>query len=152
MENKRLYGMICYLQRQMHRENNCLFAEYGINPVQMHALTFVHIKTKECKNVCQKDIEKHINLRASSVSTLLSGLEKNGLISRTQAVGDARTKFVKVTERGEFICIKNKLLMDKCDAVIQSALTEEEQENFKSLLNKIIAEIEKPEKEVKTDG
>ena len=152
MENKRLYGMICYLQRQMHRENNNLFAEYGINPVQMHALTYVYLRTKEGKNVCQKDIEKHINLRASSVSTLLRGLEKNGFISRTQSVGDARTKFVKVTEEGKYICIKNKLLMDKCDAVIQSALTEEEQVNFKNLLDKIIAEIEKPENEVKTDG
>lgn len=149
MENKRLYGRICYLQRQMNRENNYLFAEYGINPVQMHALTFVHIQTKEGKSVCQKDIEKHVNLRASSVSTLLGTLEKNGLIIRTVSGGDARTKYVTLTERGKYICIKNKLLMDKCDSVIQSALSEEEQETFKSLLNKIIDEIEKPEKEVK---
>ena len=149
MENKRLYGQICYLQRQMNRENNYLFAENGINPVQMHTLVFVHIQTKEGKSVCQKDIEKHVNLRASSVSTLLSSLEKAGLINRTVSGGDARTKYVTLTESGEGICKKNKMLMDKCDGVIQSALSEEEQETFKNLLDKIIAEIEKTEKEVK---
>lgn len=151
MENKRLYGRICYLQRQMSRDNNYLFAEYGINPVQMHALMFVHIKSREGISVCQKDIEKHVNLRASSVSTLLSSLEKNGLIVRIVSGDDARTKYVTLTETGERVCKENKLLMDKCDGVIQTALSEEEQETFKNLLYKIIAEIEKPEKEVKTD-
>lgn len=149
MENKRLYGRICYLQRQMNRENNYLFAEYGITPIQMHALIFVHIQTKEGKSVCQKDIERHVNLRASSVSTLLGTLEKEDLIKRAVADGDARTKYVTLTEKGKYICIKNKLLMDKCDTLVQSALSEEEQETFNNLLNKIIAEIEKPEKEVK---
>lgn len=149
MENKRLFGRICYLQRQMKRDNNYLFAEYGLTSVHMHALTFVHIQTLEGKRVCQKDIEKHVNLRASSVSTLLSNLEKSGFITRTVADGDARTKYVKLTEKGVQVCIKNKQLIDECDGVIQSALTEEEQETFNNLLNKIIAKIEKPEKEVK---
>lgn len=149
MENKKLFGLICYLQRQMSRENNSLFAEYGVSPIQLQALAFVHVQTKKGKAVCQKDIEKYVNLRASSVSTLLSTLEKNGLVKRIIADGDARTKFISLTENGVNLCNKNKILMDNCDALIQSALSEEEQENFKNLLLKIIAEIENPEKEVK---
>lgn len=148
MENKRLYGRICYLQRQMSRENNYAFSEYGITPIQMHVLTFVHKSTIEGKSVCQKDIEKYINLRPSSVSSLLSTLEKTGMIVRTVSEGDARTKYVTLTKEGEDICIKNKLLMEKCDALVESALTEKEQETFISLLDKILAEIEKQGKEV----
>ncbi|MDE6441254.1 MAG: winged helix DNA-binding protein [Clostridia bacterium] len=151
MENKRLYGRICYLQRQMSRENNYMFSEYGITPIQMHVLIFVHKSVNEGKSVCQKDIEKYINLRASSVSSLVGTLEKTGLIMRTVSEGDARTKFVTLTEKGTDVCIKNKLLMEKCDALVQSALTDEEQEIFNSLLNKILAEIQKQEKEVKND-
>lgn len=148
MENKRLFGRICYLQREMSRENSFLFSEYGITPVQLHALVFVHVQTKENKRVCQKDIEKHVNLRASSVSALLSTLEKNGFIRRNVADGDARTKYVTLTEKGKSICVKNKILMDKCDALVQSALTEEEQETFKNLLNKIINAIEEKEESI----
>lgn len=145
MENKRLYGLICYLQRQMSRENNFLFADYGITPIQLNALMFVHIQNKHANNVCQKDIEKHVNLRPSSMSSLLSTLEKGGFIARTVAEDDARTKYVTLTEKGKKLCIKNKLLMDKCDGLIQSALSDGEQETFKNLLIKIITEIEKPE-------
>lgn len=133
----------------MNRENNVLFAEYGVTPVQLQAIVFVYLQTQKGKSVCQKDIEKYVNLRASSVSTLLSTLEKNGLINRCVADGDARTKYISVTEKGRDACIKNKILMDDCDALIQSALTEEEQEAFKNLLLKIIATIENQEKEVK---
>ena len=135
----------------MSRENNYMFSEYGITPIQMHVLIFVHKSVNEGKSVCQKDIEKYINLRASSVSSLVGTLEKTGLIMRTVSEGDARTKFVTLTEKGTDVCIKNKLLMEKCDALVQSALTDEEQEIFNSLLNKILAEIQKQEKEVKND-
>ena len=145
MENKRLYGLICYLQRQMSRENNNLFADYGITPIQLNSLVFVYFQNKSGKSVCQKDIEKHVNLRPSSMSSLLSTLEKGGFITRTVSEGDARTKYVTLTEKGKSLCMKNKLLMEKCDGLIQSALTEEEQEDFKNLLKKIITEIEKTE-------
>lgn len=133
----------------MQRENTALFSEYGINPGQMNALVFVQVQTDNGRRVCQRDIEKLINLRASSVSILLSSLEKSGFIVRTVADGDARTKYITLTEKGKSICIKNKLLMDRCDALIESALTEEEQRTFLDLLNKILAEIERHEKEVK---
>ena len=148
MENKKLFGRICRLQRYMSRENNYLFAEYGITPIQMDTLVFVLICTKEGKKVCQKDIEKHVNLRASSVSTLITTLEKKGFLIRTVAEGDARTKYITITESGLLVCKKNKVLVEKCDQLVQSALTEEEQEIFKNLLNKIMAEIENHEKEV----
>lgn len=150
MANKRLYGRICYLQRQMQRENNSLFSEFDINPGQMNVLVFVHINEKNNQKVCQRDVEKYINLRASSVSILLKSLEQNGFIVRTVSDGDARTKYITLTEKGKYLCVKNKLLMDKCDARIEAALTEEERQSFNDLLDKIIAEIEQPEKEVKT--
>ncbi len=141
MENKRLFGLVCYLHRQMSRENNYIFADYGITPIQLNALMFTYVKNKNDEKVCQRDIERHVNLRPSSVSSLLSGLQNSGFINRSCAASDARTKYVTLTEKGKSICEENKLLMDKCDGLIQSALSEEEQETFKNLLKKIIAEI-----------
>ena len=139
MENKRLYGLLCCLHRQMRRDNQKLFAEYGISHVQMHAMVFIKVETDAGRCVCQKDIEKQVNLRPSAMSTMLTNLEKRGFIARTVADGDARTKYVNLTEKGKDLCLKDKLLMEKCDGIVQSALTEEEQETFKNLLLKIMA-------------
>lgn len=140
-ENKRLFGKLCYLHRQMCRENNQLFAEYGVTPVQMHVLIFIHKISKSGQKVFQKDIEKQINLRPSSVSTLISNLEKDGFLTRTVSEGDARSKYLELTEKGKYVCIKDKLFMESCDGAIQNALTEEEQEQFEKLLKKIIDSI-----------
>lgn len=141
MENKRLYGLICRLQRHMRRENNSVFAEFGVTPVHLDCLIFVSIESKRGAKVCQRDIERHVNLRPSSVSSLITTLEKNGFILRTVAEGDARTKYITLTEKGKTLCIKHKLLMDKCDSLIEAALDEEEQQTLKTLLNKIISAI-----------
>ncbi len=143
MENKRLFGKICFLHRQMSRENCILLSEYGVSPVQMHTLVFIHKNNKKSIKVYQKDIEKELNLRPSSVSTLLNNLEKNELIVRNVADGDARAKELELTEKAKYICIKDKLLMESCDGAIQSALSEVEQEQFEILLNKIINCISK---------
>lgn len=145
MENKRLFGKLSYLHREMCRENNNLFAENGISPVQLHAMIFIYKSTASGERVCQKDVEKRINLRASSVSTLLSNLEKGGFLVRKVSEGDARTKYIELTTKGKDICIRNKLLMDECDSVIQAALTEEEQAEFEKLLNKILNSISNQE-------
>lgn len=129
----------------MCRDNNLLFAEYGITPVQLHALICIRKAMKSGERVCQKDIEKEVNLRASSVSALLTNLEKGNFVVRTVAEDDARTKFIELTEKGSDICKKNKLLIDNCDVLIQSALTEDEQNQFEKLLNKILDSISKQE-------
>ena len=141
MENKRIFSLMCYLNRQLTRDNNVAFSEFGITPVQLHAMIFLIKSEKQGVKVCQRDIEKQLNLRPSSVSTLLSNLEKDGFITRTVSDGDARTKFIELTEKGKCVCAKNKLLMDECDKAIQSVLSEEEQETLKQLLTKIIEAV-----------
>lgn len=140
-DNKRLFGKLCYLHRQMRRENNQLFAEYGVTPMQMQALIFIHCNTRSGHRVCQKDVERQINLRPSSVSTLISNLERDGFLKRTVSDGDARSKHLELTEKGSYICIKEKLFMDSCDSAIQNALSPQEQEELEKLLRKIIDSI-----------
>lgn len=141
MKNKKIYPLICCLQRQLHRNNNGIFSEYGVTPVQMHALMFVYKNNKLGADICQRDIESELNLRPSSVSTLITNLEKNGLIARSVSEGDARAKSISLTERGNIVCIENKMEMDKCDSALQEILSEEEQDILKNLLLKVLGSI-----------
>ena len=132
---------MCFLHRQMYRENIQLFAKYGVSPVQMHAIVFIRKSTARGEKVMQKNVEKFINLRASSVSTLISNLESKGFITRTVSEGDGRARYIELTEKGNSICLKDKQLMEKCDGAIQSALDKDEQEEFDRLLTKIIDSV-----------
>ena len=126
MENRRLFGLMCYVNREMERRNSENLSSFGISGAQLQTLVYVHRCTLRGEKVCQRDVERELNLRASSVSTLLAGLTSCGYVTRAFAEGDARTKFIELTPKGEQLCLKNRELMDKCDAIIQDALTEEE--------------------------
>ncbi len=132
---------MCYVNREMERRNSENLSSFGISGAQLQTLVFVHRSAMQDKKVCQRDVEHELNLRPSSVSTMLANLTSCGYITRNFAEGDARTKFIELTEKGEELCKRNRELMDKCDAIIQDALTEEEQEQFKSLLIKIFNHI-----------
>ena len=141
MENRRLFGLMCYVNREMERRNSENLSSFGISGAQLQTLVYVHRCTLRGEKVCQRDVERELNLRASSVSTLLAGLTSCGYVTRAFAEGDARTKFIELTPKGEQLCFKNRELMDKCDAIIQDALTEVEQVQFKELLIKIFNHI-----------
>lgn len=142
LENRRLFGLMCYVNREMGRRNSEALSSFGITGAQLQTLIFVHRNAVQGKSVCQRDVERELNLRASSVSTMLSHLTSGGYITRSYAEGDNRTKFIELTPKGEELCLKNRELIDKCDEIIQSALTDEERALFQSLLLKIMKHLE----------
>ena len=142
MEHKRLFGAISSVHRALIRQNDFNLAGHGISAVQLHTLVFIHIKSKEGKKVCQRDVERETGLRPSSVSAMLVNLERADFITRASSEDEARTKYLALTDAGIELCKKNKELMDKCDAKVCAALTEEEQETLKNLLQKIQNSLE----------
>ena len=143
MENKRLFGKICYVHRQMLRENNRVLSKYGVTPVHLRTLVYVHIQNSNGIKVCQKDVENHLNLRPSSVSSLISNLENDGFLIRGTDGENARKKYLELTEKGKAVCGEDKQMMEECDKIVQSALNEEEQLQFAALLDKIIEKTER---------
>ena len=143
MEKKRLFGRMCCLHALIVRKIDSLLSEYGLNGMQMHTMIFVKIKNMRGEKVCQRDVERETGLRPSSVSSMLSNLERSSFIVRTPSEEDARTKYITLTPEGDELCEKNKELMNNADHIIEDALTEEERANLSELLFKIIAHIKK---------
>lgn len=142
MENRRLFGLICYVHREIERRNSVSLSSFGISGVQLQTLVYVHMNATSGKKVCQRDVERVLNLRPSSVSTLISNLTAEGYVMRTSSEGDARVKYIELTPKGEELCLKNRELMDKCDEIIQSALNAEERASLQSLLLKIMKNLD----------
>ena len=55
---------------------------------------------RQGRDVYQRDIEQWFNIRRSSVTAMLQGMEQDGFITRCAVAKDARLKRLAVTEKG----------------------------------------------------
>ncbi|MDR3542072.1 MAG: MarR family transcriptional regulator [Desulfosporosinus sp.] len=87
--------------------------------------------------ISQKDLSYLLDMRPQSLGELLSKLEKNGYISRTPSETDRRVMNIKLTQEGTEATVQG-FSFDK----LFECLSEEEQTNLSSYLNRIIKTIE----------
>lgn len=74
------------------------FAGSGITGTQASILHFIYMNS-EYREVFQRDIEAEFDIRRSSVTSVLNGLERNGLIRREPVKEDARLKKLVLTDK-----------------------------------------------------
>ncbi|WP_336707183.1 MarR family winged helix-turn-helix transcriptional regulator [Oerskovia sp. USHLN155] len=92
----------------------------------------------------QRDIAAVSRTSAASVSSLLQGLERRGLIERRTQSGDERRKRVFATPAGTELIAGFDVAMAQADETILAPLTPEERATLLSLLTKITAELPQP--------
>lgn len=74
------------------------FEELGLTGTQAPILHFIYTNGKY-RDVFQRDIETGFNIRRSSVTSVLHGLEKQGYIKRISVSEDARLKKLVLTDK-----------------------------------------------------
>lgn len=97
-----------------------------------YIIGFIHRKQEENVNVFQKDIENEFGITRSTASTVISLMEKKGLIIRESVTEDARLKKLVLTDKAIEL---NKMVinsLNEYDKKLLSGFTEEE---IKLLLN-----------------
>lgn len=92
----------------------------------------------------QRDIADVSRTSAASVSSLLQGLERRGLVERRTQSGDERRKRVFATPAGSELIAGFDVAMAEADETILAPLTSEERATLLSLLTKITAELPQP--------
>ncbi|MBD7949808.1 MarR family winged helix-turn-helix transcriptional regulator [Oerskovia rustica] len=92
----------------------------------------------------QRDIAAVSRTSAASVSSLLQGLERRGLIERRTQSGDERRKRVFATPAGTELIAGFDVAMAEADETILAPLTPDERSTLLSLLTKITAELPQP--------
>ncbi|GAB3915910.1 MarR family transcriptional regulator [Microlunatus endophyticus] len=95
----------------------------------------------------QRDIATITRTSAASVSSLLQGLERRGLVERRTDPGNERSKRVYATEAGIALIEGFDAAMAAADDTILSPLEATERETFMILLTKITAELPKPSRD-----
>jgi MarR family transcriptional repressor of mepA len=92
----------------------------------------------------QRDIARMTRTSAASVSSLLQGLERRGLVERRTEGGDERSKRVYATRAGLDLVAGLEAAMAGADETILAPLNKSERQALHTILEKITAELPQP--------
>src|SRR6476469_5848031 len=109
-----------------------------------HPQSFVLGYLVQNPGAIQRDIARVSRTSASSVSSLLQGLERRGLVERRTEEGDERSKRVYATEAGTELIAGFDTAMAAANETILAPLDRAERATLHALLTKITAELPQP--------
>lgn len=131
---------IIILSAKIRRKLDNETAKYGITGVQGRILGFISHYSKE-RDIFQKDIEEELDVRRSSVTSVLQLMEKKGILERVSVSKDARLKKLVLTEKGMEIQrnVHNRIL--ELDKSLRDELSDEEFDQLVSLIDRLTNKI-----------
>ena len=134
-----LYQGLHRINRQMHRmAHRDNYKKGGIYHGQAHLLVAV----LNHDGASQRDLAEQLDVRPSSMTEMLTKLEKNNLIVRKQDEKDQRVMHIHLTEEGKKSAEEILESKDHSAASFFQALSEEEQEQLMLLVKKLSAGLE----------
>ncbi len=86
------------ISRSVNLESKRIEKEYGISIPQLLTLSF--LKEQPGFQAAHKDIKDFLNLNASTVTGIISRLEKKNLVARLPRANDRRVSMITLTESG----------------------------------------------------
>lgn len=137
-----LGGLIHKVAHKMKREIDHANQKLGVSGVQGIIIGYVRCESKN-RDVFQKDIEEHFELRGSSVTSTLQNLEKMGFIVRESIPTDQRLKRIVLTKKA--LDIHNQITknIEQVEKEAFSSINKEEEQLLSDLLKRILNNIEK---------
>ncbi|MCM1259178.1 MAG: MarR family transcriptional regulator [Roseburia sp.] len=97
---------------------------------------------KDKDGAVQKDIAKGCHIEPASLSTILAGMEKNGLIIRRTQEDNRRNLKVYMTDRGRELCAEITKKFAEIEKAALADFSMEEAEKLQSYLIKIYKNME----------
>lgn len=141
MENFIIGKLIKQLHIALENNFNKFSKKYKLTSSQMDILIF--LLHNENKIVNQRDIENFLSLSNPTIAGTLLRLEKKGFIIRKISSKDKRYKEIYLTNKSrELKDIIFKYIRDN-DNKMFSNMSEEEKENLKNIITKILNNIQK---------
>ena len=139
-EIKHIGRKINILSHKIKRKIGKVGLEYGISSMQAKILGFIYCNSSK-RDIFQKTIEEEFDIRRSSVTSVLTLMEKNELIKRVSVSEDARLKKIMITDKGIEV---HKLVykqIQEIERIIESNLSKEELNSFISILERLTQKI-----------
>ena len=108
---------------------------YGLSNQQARIVMYMSKHNiKGQAKIKRKDLENYLNLKGSSVTSLINGLEKNGFLERNRSQTDARRTIMNLTDKAKELIQQMDLVFEATDNQLQEGMSEEEKLTFRLLL------------------
>ncbi len=139
-ENHKTVGLVLKeLNQAVHRMVERVVAgtvDVSVTPTQLWIIQF--LSKRGDQKTYQKDLEKEFLVRRATVSGLLRRMEKAGLLVRTVADGDARSRLLELTPRA--IDIHNRV--ENTLAQLEKELEKGIKPTERDVFMKVVAQIQ----------
>lgn len=144
MQNRKLGFEICQCARIIRRymDSNTV-KSYADELTGTHGRAIEYFYKNRDKDIFQRDFEKQFDIRRSTASSILSLMEKNGLIVRLGVPQDARLKKIILTKKATELHEKVEQAFLKMEKDICLGLTQEETALFFSTIDKVKKNMER---------
>ena len=120
---------------QMQQLANKKLEVYHITHEQGHVLDYLvtHLE----KNITQKKLEQVFNRKGSSISSIVTNLEKKGFVERKTDLNDERRKIIRPLPKGLEVVQNFKQFFEQLEKDMAKDFSEDEKELLTALLNRI---------------
>ena len=111
--------------------------EFKLSSIQSRILGFLWYKRNHHEKAFQKELESEFKIRRSSVTSVIQGLEKHGLVERRSVSTDARQKELVLTEEG--VRVQRQVIerFEEMEQRVNGWLSPEERKWWLRCVNKI---------------
>jgi DNA-binding MarR family transcriptional regulator len=116
-------------------------AGYDVTPVQTHLLLHLACWTGE-QEASQRDLERKLRLKPSTVNGIVDRLEAKGYVSRRASPQDGRVRLVSLTEAGRSKVQDFHVIVEETERRFTASLSEQERGQLRQLLSRIIENLE----------
>ena len=86
-----------YCDHQVQKLLDRRLRQYDVSPMQCRTLTYLHEAEGE---VNQKQLERHLRVKPSTVNGIVDRLEEKGMVRRSVSEWDGRCRLLSLTEEG----------------------------------------------------
>lgn len=116
-------------------------AALGLSPGQPKVLECL----MQCGQSNQKAIARYCEIEPATVGSILSRMERDGLIQRQQRDGNRRSLYVSLTGRGEQLGRQMQNIFAEADQRAMAGLTPEQQQTLQQLLEQVLQNFNREE-------
>ncbi len=108
--------------------------QYDVSPMQCRTLTYLHEAEGE---VNQKQLERHLMVKPSTVNGIVDRLEEKGMLRRTASPSDGRCRLLALTPQGMQFYDKFTAIVQEVNDRLEKDFSPEEVQLLTSLLLRV---------------
>ena len=133
-ETGRLHNLVCRRVRFGGKE--------GQRGMKLRGLVMGYLDRNEGRDVFQRDIERELDVRSSTVTVVLNRMESEGVIERTSMASDRRLKKITLTDKAKRVTKKWNGFVSELETDLLKGITDDELETFYKVLDTICLNLE----------